>query len=293
MVTILYPIQKVTIRKNLIRFFTDDFIVASVIVLNAIVLFLLSFDELLPYAFWLELIDAFFLGYFVLEAYVKIRVQGWKPYIRQGWNRFDFTIVLFGIPSIVLLFYSDTPDHNLAFVFAFRVIRLIRFIRFFRFIPNLDELTAGVKRAFKASIFVFIAFFVYGFIIALISSRLFKDLSPELFGNPVKSFYSTFKVFSIEGWYEVPEKIIRHARLGGMQAFFTKLYFILIVITGGIFGLSIVNAIFVEEMVRDNNDELENRVQEMDQKIDRLLAGVEALQTPLPTQEEPQELNET
>lgn len=266
-------------KKKLVRFFTDDLIVAIVIVLNAIVLFLLSFDELRAYAFWLELVDVFFLIYFILEALTKIRIEGWRSYIRQGWNRFDFIIVLFGIPSILLLFYSHTPDRNLAFVFVFRVIRAARFIKFFRFIPNLPELIAGIRRAFKASIFVFIAFLIYGFIISLISCRLFKEYAPDQFGNPVRSFYSTFKVFTIEGWYEVPERIIRYAQMDGMSAFMTKFYFILIVITGGLFGLSIVNAIFVEEMVRDNNEELENRVKEMNLKMDLVLTRLEDIQT--------------
>ncbi|MFK7925190.1 MAG: ion transporter, partial [Bacteroidia bacterium] len=147
-------------RSALIRFFTDDQPVAVVILLNAILLFILSFQEAAPYVFWLELIDTFFLLYFLAEAVLKIRIQGWSTYISQAWNRFDFVIVLFSIPSIILLFYSEVPDDRLAFVFVFRVIRVARFVKFFRFIPNLDELVAGIKRAFKASVFVIIAFIV-------------------------------------------------------------------------------------------------------------------------------------
>ncbi|MFK7921307.1 MAG: ion transporter, partial [Bacteroidia bacterium] len=168
------------------------------------------------------------------------------------------------------------------FVFVFRVIRVARFVKFFRFIPNLDELVAGIKRAFKASVFVIIAFIVFGFIISLISCRLFKDIAPDMFGNPIASFYSIFKVFTIEGWYEVPERMVRFARLGTTEAFFIKLYFILIVGTGGLFGLSIVNAIFVEEMVRDNNDKLESDVKSLHTKVDLLLEQLEALQSSSP-----------
>lgn len=253
---------------------------AVVILLNAVLLFLLSFDEAEPYIFELELIDTLFLLYFLVEAILKIRLQTWAAYISQAWNRFDFVIVLFSIPSIILLFYSEVPDDRLAFVFVFRVIRVARFVKFFRFIPNLDELVAGIRRAFKASIFVIVAFMVFGFIVSLISCRLFKDVAPDLFGNPIVSFYSIFKVFTIEGWYEVPERIVRFAHLDTSQAFFIKLYFILIVGTGGLFGLSIVNAIFVEEMVRDNNDQLESEVRALHRKVDQLLLQLQAQQEP-------------
>lgn len=42
-------------------------------------------------------------------------------------------------------------------------------------------------------------------------------------------------------------------------------------ITGGIFGLSLVNSIFVDAMVSDNNDELIEKVNELDKKIEKLI----------------------
>ena len=42
-------------------------------------------------------------------------------------------------------------------------------------------------------------------------------------------------------------------------------------LTGGIFGLSLVNSIFVDSMVSDNNDELIEKVNNLDKKITDLL----------------------
>ncbi len=252
-----------------VRFFIDDQYVGAVIILNALVLFLLSFRELEDNLI-LGIIDAIFLVYFLIEAILKIRIMSWKGYMSSGWNRFEFLIVLASIPSLILLFKASLT--NLAFIFVFRIIRVLRFFKFVRFIPNLKELVAGVQRAFKASVFVLLAFFVYSFIVSLISCRLYQHTAPELFGDPIRSFYNIFKVFTIEGWYEVPEGIIEQANLSESGAFLTKTYFILIVMSGGIFGLSIVNAIFVEEMVRDNTDELEGQVAEINEKLDKLLA---------------------
>ncbi|MEO0894954.1 MAG: ion transporter [Bacteroidota bacterium] len=254
-------------KKALVRFFTEDRIVAIVILLNAIVLFLLSYEEFMHNKL-LAGIDAVFLFYFLLEAIIKIRMLGWDVYIKSGWNRFDLGIVILSFPSIFLLFMQNAPD--LGFIFVFRIVRVLRFFKFIKFIPNIDELVAGIRRALKASVFVLLAFFVYSFIISLISCRLFQHISPQMFGDPIISLYHIFKVFTIEGWYEVPDQVVQDGNMGSVNAFFTMIYFVMIVISGGIFGLSIVNAIFVEEMVRDNNDDLIIKVEAMDQKIDHL-----------------------
>ncbi len=250
------------------KYFTADRYVAIVIMANAVVLFLLSFKAYKD-LMWLAVLDAIFLLYFLLEAIFKVREEGWKQYLASGWNRFDLFIVIMSLPSVLLLFVNSLP--NLTVVFLFRIVRVLRFFKFIKFIPNIHELVAGIKRAFKASVFVLLAFFVYSFIISLISCRLFQDISPQLFGDPLRSFYHIFKVFTIEGWYEVPETLIQHGQMGEVASFFTVFYFVVIVVSGGLFGLSIVNAIFVEEMVRDNNDDLEMKVEAMNEKLDHLM----------------------
>ena len=258
------------LNRRLTRFFTYDTPVAIMISLNAVVLFALSFRNLDPTVFfWLEALDALFLLYFILEAWIKILQMGWGKYIRNGWNRFDFIIVALSFPSLILLFRHNLADFT--FLFVFRIVRVIRFFKFIKFIPNIQELIAGVRRAFNASVFVLLTFFVFSFIISLISTRMFQDIAPEMFGDPLISFYHTFRVFTIEGWYEVPEDIIKQGHLENYGVFFTRLYFIVILLFGGLIGLSIVNAIFVDEMVRDNNDDLLLKVQKMEKKLDRLI----------------------
>ena len=37
---------------------------------------------------------------------------------------------------------------------------------------------------------------------------LFGKRSPEYFGNPLIASYTLFKVFTIEGWHEIPDEIV-------------------------------------------------------------------------------------
>jgi voltage-gated sodium channel len=260
--------------KHLRSYFTTDRYVAGVILFNAVIIFLLAFDEINQYPilkFWMGLLDTLFILYFLLEAVFKIQMHGWKLYITDTWNKFDFIIVILSIPSILLLFESAMKD--LSFVFVLRVVRVIRFFKFIKFIPNVENLFAGVARAFRASVFVLATFFIYTFIVSLISCKLFKDVSPEAakyFGDPIISFYSIFKIFTIEGWYDIPESILQENN--PVFNFFTILYFIMVVVSGGLFGLSIVNAIFVDEMVKDNQDDLLLKIEEIDRKLEKLLS---------------------
>jgi voltage-gated sodium channel len=85
----------------------------------------------------------------------------------------------------------------------------------------------------------------------------------------MRAMYSTFKVFTIEGWYEIPDKIAQTST--NFNAFAIKFYFVLVLIIGGILGLSLVNSIFVDSMVMDNNDDLERKVDLLNEKIEILI----------------------
>ncbi len=258
----------------MLRFFINDKVILTAIVLNIVVLFLLSFDDINHQLIFLEYLDDALTLFFLTEMLVKIRISGWKEYIRSNWNRMDFVIVILTMPSIILIFF-DLPDFSLLLIF--RALRVVKFFRFLKFVPNLEALMNGVGRALKSSVFVLLGFFLYNIVISLFTCYLFKDLAPEHFGNALMSTYSIFKMFTLEGWYEIPELI---AKKGTPELeFFIKFYFIFIVVTGGIFGLSIVNAIFVDEMVSDNNDELERKILNLEGKIDHLIEEIQKFNT--------------
>jgi voltage-gated sodium channel len=131
------------------------------------------------------------------------------------------------------------------------------------------HLLKGIQRAISDSVLVLIGFLIYNFIISIFSCYLFKHIAPEYFSDPIRSLYSIFRIFTVEGWYEIPDTIAASSSV--TTAAFSKLFFVLVLLTGGIFGLSLVNSIFVDAMVRDNTDELEKKVDVLNKKIDTLL----------------------
>jgi voltage-gated sodium channel len=246
-------------------FFTADAVVMVVIALNSIVLFLLAFEDL-HHSAALELLDYAFTTYFVIEVLVKIRKLTLRGYFAQGWNRFDFVVVMISLPSYAMLFL---PIPDLSYLLLLRAARTLKFLRFMHFVPDMPKLVDGAKRALRASSVVVLGFFVLNFIVALLSYHLFHPYSPEYFGNPLLAFYSIFKIFTVEGWYEIPDTIAEASNSAAL-GMFARMYFMGVVIGGGLLGLSLVNAIFVDEMLRDENDHLELRLDYVDRSLSEL-----------------------
>jgi voltage-gated sodium channel len=74
-----------------------------------------------------------------------------------------------------------------------------------------------------------------------------------------------FQIFTVEGWHEIPDAIAAGAT--DSWAALARIYFGLAVLVGGILGLSLGNAVFVDQMVADNTDTLEGRVDQLTDEI--------------------------
>lgn len=247
------------------RLFMTERNMMIAITLNAIIIFTLYFPRF-KNNWTLEFIDQLFIGFFVIEAVVKMRVLGTKRYFSQGWNRFDFAIVVLSLPTL-LTHIITIPDTSLFLIL--RLFRITRLVRFIRFIPNLEQVLNGLGRALKASVFVLAALFFLNFLLAIITCHFFADVAPDKFGDPIISAYHIFQLFTIEGWNEIPDEVIPLLDKRWL-VWLTRVYFGTIVLIGGIFGMSLANAVFVDEMTMDNNAILEGKIDQLQQQIEEL-----------------------
>ena len=238
----------------------------GVIMTNAIIIFVLAFPSLEDNIILIR-IDHIFIILFVLEAIVKIASLGAGPYFKDGWNRFDFIIVILSLPELTHGFFNLGTFGSV--ILIFRLFRLIRLLRFVKFVPNMIHILAGLRRAFKASVFVFVALFFMNFILAVLSTYMYGKVIPEYFGDPVTSAFTIFQMFTLEGWNEIPQAIA-DAGFEKWKLFGSRIYFLIVVLSGGILGMSLANAIFVDEMTIDNNRLLEEKIDTLQVKIDEL-----------------------
>ncbi len=209
--------------------------------------------------------DALFTILFLFEAAAKIS-KGWKNYWKDGWNRFDLIVLIIALPSLATLFVEQSMTTNA--ILALRSLRLFKSLKMLKFIPNIQKLLKGLKLACKASFLVFISFVLFLVIFSILSSTIFEKIDPEHFGNPAISLYNIFRLFSVEGWYELPETIAANGN--PHWGFFARCYFTILVFLGGIIGLSLVNSIFVDAMANDNNDKVIEKLNKIEEQIQKM-----------------------
>ena len=214
------------------KLFLNDKFILILILLNALIIFVSGFKVSVNNRLILSLIDNLITVLFIVELLVKFIEFGLIGYFKSNWRKFDFVLIVLSLPTLVA-FIGGFEVTTYSYLLVFRVLRIFKSVRFLQFIPGIDDLVKGIKRALKTSIVVLVGFVIYIFIIGIFSFYLFKEVSPEHFGNPLNSLYSIFKIFTVEGWYEIPEQLTRG--LSSTSSFFTYIYFIFVVISGGIF----------------------------------------------------------
>jgi voltage-gated sodium channel len=254
------------------KFFLSEKNMMIAIVLNAFIICLLYFPSIHNHEYINDIlvnIDHLFILLFVFEAIVKLRSYRPKAYFADKWNLFDFAIVVLSLPSL-MTFVPFFAAHDYGILKVLRLFRMIRLVKLIKFVPRISMIMAGLGRALKASIFVIIVLAFLNFMFALFTCHFFGEIAPEYFGNPGIAAYSIFQLFTVEGWNEIPSSILSAYPDSYWMAGITRFYFVLIVLIGGIFGMSLANAIFVDEMTMDNNQDLEKKIDGLYKEINEL-----------------------
>lgn len=251
--------------KHLKNLILNEKFILGVILLNAVVIYLQVKEITSPV---LTILDVFCTVVFLVEMIIKHKELGLKGYWSSGWNQLDGILVILSLPSLVDLFFP-TGMMDLSVLLVLRLLRVLRFFRVLHFFPNFGQIIKGFKLALRESYAILLAFFVIIVVFGLINCSLFKDLAPEYFSTPLKSIYSVFCFCTVDGWYEIPEAIAEAT--SPAVDFFVRLYFCLLLILGGIIGMSFINSVFVDAMVSDNNDEVKAKLDEIEKKLDQLL----------------------
>ncbi|MBR1449295.1 MAG: ion transporter [Prevotella sp.] len=246
------------------RFFTNDNTMLVLVLINTGIIFISGFMP--GQGGWLLIVDTLFTLLFLVEAVVKIRVRGFSDYWSDGWNRFDFILVLLALPSCINLFGIIFPGTSI--LLSLRTMRAFKTFRLLKFVPNVDNLINGIKLASKASFIVAIGLMVLLLVFSIVTTFLFGSAAPQYFGNPALSVYSIFRLFTIEGWYDMPEAIAANSGTG--MAVLARIYFSFLLFLGGIIGMSLVNSIFVDAMAADNNDEVLEKLSQIEEKLDKM-----------------------
>lgn len=141
----------------------------------------------------LAVFDNVCLAIYIVEAVLKL--IAWRgDYFRDGWNIFDFTIVvLCCIPTGIIPFPVQVA-RVLRVLRVFRVLRLVSMFREMRII--IEALGRAIPGVAWTALLLIIVYYVF----AVIGTNMFGEAFPEWFGDLGKSFYTLFQVMTLESW---------------------------------------------------------------------------------------------
>lgn len=259
--------QQYSLKKNpLTALFLNEKAILVVIFINVTCIYLRECGYTYTV---IRILDDLCTVIFIIEMIIKHIHLGIRGYWRSGWNRLDGILVIISLPSLITELFPCAIT-QLSFLLAIRLLRVLRFFRIMHLFPNIATIMKGFRRALKDSSAILLSFFIIIITIGLINCALFRQLVPEYFSTPPHSIYTVFRLFTIEGWYEIPDAIARvtSPAIGGI----VRVYFCMLLVGGGIIGMSFINSVFVDAMVSDNNDDIKEQLLQMEKKLDQLLA---------------------
>ena len=181
--------------RRIIRAPAFEYSIILLILFNAVILGLQTSPAMVAqYGDLLELGNNFVLVVFIVEALLKMAALSPRPhrYFSDGWNVFDFTIIVFSL----------VPATG-SFAMVARLARLMRVLRLISAIRDLRLITAALLRSIPGVGNVVMLTGVIVYIYAIVGHQIFGEHDPENWRNLGVSVLTLFQIVTLEGWNEV------------------------------------------------------------------------------------------
>lgn len=208
-------------------------VIFGVIVLNAIVLGLETYDELeRDVGGLLDALDSIFLSVFVVEIAIRIAAFGSRPhrFFRSGWNVFDFVVV--GAAFLPGLRENAT---------LLRLARLARILRVVRLLPDLRVLIVAIGRSIPGvaslAVIALLMIYVYG----MIGWVVFAEHDPAGYGTIGEAMLTQFVLLSLEG---LPDRV----EMGLELSSWTVIYYVSYTLIAAFLLLNILIGVVINSL---------------------------------------------
>jgi voltage-gated sodium channel len=227
-----------------------ELVIAFIILVNAVSLALLTMPEIDPETRnTLSELDKFALYIYLVELIMRLVSYGKRPweFFRQGWNVFDFTIVVlsFGI------FTGET--------IILRLLRIFRLIRIFRFLPEVRVLTSSVVKSLpplmSVGVLIFLALFIYG----MAGVYLFGEQLPDSWGNITLALTSLFILLTLENFPNYLEEAVAISSWA-LPFYLSYIFIVVFTVLNVLIGI-VLNAM---DEAREENKERKRKMIELD-----------------------------
>ncbi len=148
-------------------------------------------DEFLT---WFGVAHTVTLAIFIVEAALKMLALAPRAhrYFQDGWNIFDFSIIVLSLVPAV------GP-----FAVVARMARLMRVLRLISAMPELRLIVNTLVRSIPGMLNIVAVMSVLTYIYAILGFHLFHEHDPEHWSNLGVSLLSLFRVVTLEDWTDI------------------------------------------------------------------------------------------
>ncbi|MYC34232.1 MAG: ion transporter [Chloroflexi bacterium] len=245
-----------------------EYFIIAVIIVNGIILGLETsgtVDRL--YGEWLRMGNEVALWVFIVEAALKMLARwprSWR-YFRDGWNIFDFLVIVFAL----------VPATG-QFAMIARLARLLRVVRLISAIRDLRLIVAALVRAIPSVGHVIMLMSIVVYIYAIMGYHLFHQIDPARWGNLGLSVLTLFNIITLDNWTNVMDTAMRHYP-------WAWIYFVSFVVVGTFVVINMFIAIIInslDDAKRERPPEIEGPVsrEQLMQEIRAARATLERLE---------------
>ncbi len=229
----------------------------------------------------LRMLDSIVLGIFIIEVLLKLTASCPRPwnYFRDGWNVFDFTVV------VLCLLPMDSQ-----FAVVLRLGRTLRLLRLVSALPKLQLLVGALIKSFSSMGYVGILLGLMFYIYAITGVHLFGSHDKEHFGSLSAAFLTLFQTITLDDW-----KFLFASAKGSSPAV-AAVYFVSFILLGTMIMLNLFIGIIMNSMAEmhtelDDDNEAKRRIAEkgsvladlssLDQQLAALKTNLTELRTKL------------
>ena len=239
-------------------------LITALIILNAAVLGILTYQEDLPPTLVVSLngIDRAITYIFAVEIFLKLVVYR-LLFFRSGWNWFDFIVV--GI--------SLAPGSEAFSVL--RALRVLRVLRLLHVVPMMKRITEALLKALPGMGAIVAVLALLTYVYAVMATNMYGNTDNEevlqLFGDLPSSAFSLFQVMTMDGWrFEVVQKVIDDGHPWAWLFFITFIFIASFAVLN-LFIALVVEALAAEqraatdELLEDIEEDVEHAEEERDE----------------------------
>jgi voltage-gated sodium channel len=133
-----------------------------------------------------------FIGIFVAEAALKL--FAWhKQYFKDGWNIFDFCIIVLSLIPTGGVFSG---------IRILRILRILRSLRMISSIKPLRKVVQAILNSLPGIGWTGVLMALVYYIFTIMGINLYSSTAPEQFGGFPESFVTLFSLTTMEGWQD-------------------------------------------------------------------------------------------